>query len=160
MRRHRLSVRAVTSVGHKLPVDWEEKMASFKLFVENAKSGVELEHIGNMDEVPVSWIPVSFDITSNYTVDEKGSQDIRISTTGNEMFNIWLQDVWRKRKNSLFTSNSLLIYDSTRFHFTDQVKSVVKKYSKIAVIPAGLTKKLQPLDLSVNKSFKSKMRTK
>lgn len=132
MRRHRLSVRAVTSVGHKLPVDWEEKMASFKLFVENAKSGVELQHIGNMDEVPVS-----FDITSNYTVDEKGSQDIRISTTGNEkcnftvvktipketfpkgiimkvnskvrmnqeMFNIWLQEVWRKRKNSLFSSN-------------------------------------------------------
>jgi hypothetical protein len=108
-----------------------------------------------MDEVPVSWIPVSFDITSNYTVDEKGSQDIRISTTGNEkcnfivvlcvtsdggkctpmvifkrktmpketfpkgiivkinskgwmnqqMFNIRLQEVWRKRKNSLFSSN-------------------------------------------------------
>ncbi len=66
MRRHRLSVRAVTSVDHKLPVDWEEKMASFKLFVENAKSDVELEHIGNMDEVPVS-----FHITINYTVDEK-----------------------------------------------------------------------------------------
>jgi hypothetical protein len=82
MRRHRLSVRAVTSVGQKLPVDWEEKMASFKLFVENAKSGVELQHIGNMDEVPVS-----FHITSNYTVDERGSQDIRISTTGNEKCN-------------------------------------------------------------------------
>jgi transposase-like protein len=82
MRRHRLSVRAVTSVGQKLPVHWEEKMASFKLFVENAKSGVELQHFGNMDEVPVS-----FHITSNYTVDEKGSQDIRISTTGNEKCN-------------------------------------------------------------------------
>jgi hypothetical protein len=77
-----------------------------------------------------------------------------------EMFNIWLQEVWRKRKNSLFSSNSLLIYDSARSHLTDEVKSLVKKCSKIAVIPAGLTKKLQPLDLSVNKSFKSKMRTK
>jgi hypothetical protein len=32
---------------------------SCKLFIENAKSGVELEHIGNMDEVPVSWISIS-----------------------------------------------------------------------------------------------------
>ncbi len=41
---------------------------------------------------------------------------------------------------------SLLIYDSARSHLTDEVKSLVNKHSKIAVIPVGLTKKLQPLD--------------
>jgi hypothetical protein len=33
------------------------------------------------------------------------------------------------------------------------------KYSKLAIIPSGLTKKIQPLDLSVNKSFESKLRS-
>ena len=40
------------------------------------------------------------------------------------------------------------------------MKKTVKKYSKIAFILGGLTNKLQPLDLSVNKSFKNKMRNK
>ncbi len=33
MKRHNLSVRAVTSVGQKLPQDWEEKVAAFKLLI-------------------------------------------------------------------------------------------------------------------------------
>ena len=32
MKRHRLSVRASTAVGQKLPEDWEEKMKTFKAF--------------------------------------------------------------------------------------------------------------------------------
>ena len=55
---------------------------------------------------------------------------------------------------------SLLIYDAAKSHLTDEVKREVKKYSKLAVIPGGLTKLLQPLDLSVNKSFKDKMKMK
>ena len=39
MKRHGLSVRAVTSVGQSLPPDWETKMASFKIFVETNKAG-------------------------------------------------------------------------------------------------------------------------
>jgi hypothetical protein len=51
-----------------------------------------------------------------------------------------------------------LIYDSHRSHLTPEVKKVVEKHSILAVIPGGLTKVLQPLDLTANKSFKSKMR--
>jgi hypothetical protein len=41
---------------------------------------------------------------------------------------------------------------------TEQVKSAVQKHTKLAVIPVGLTKFLQPLDIAVNKSFKSHLR--
>jgi hypothetical protein len=79
MKRHRLSVSAVTSIGQNLSSDWEDQMASFKLFVDYTKSGIDFQHIGNMDEVPVS-----FDMAGNYTVDKKGTQDIKTRTTGHE----------------------------------------------------------------------------
>ena len=43
-------------------------------------------------------------------------------------------------------------------HLTEGVKAVANKHAKIAVIPGGMTKLLQPLDISVNKSFKSRIR--
>jgi transposase-like protein len=75
-----------------------------------------------------------------------------------EIMGQWLEKVWRRRKGSFFKPKSLLIYDSHRSHLTPDIKQLVQKYSQLAVIPGGLTKKLQPLDLSVNKSFKNKIR--
>jgi hypothetical protein len=79
-----------------------------------------------------------------------------------EIIREWLEEVWRVQKNAFFKSNakSLLIWNSATPHITEDVKAVVKKYSHLAVIPRGLTKKVQPLDISVNKSFKSKLRNK
>ncbi len=82
MKRHHLSVRATTSVGQKLPIDWEEKLASFKLFVDNKKAGIEAQHIENMDEVPVS-----FDMVGNHTIDNKGAKEVKITSTGHEKSN-------------------------------------------------------------------------
>jgi transposase-like protein len=205
MKRNRLSVRAITSVGQPLPSDWEEKAEVFRNYVSQLKSDVELAQFGNMDEVAVS-----FDIPDSRTVDETGKEDIILTTTGAEKCNFtvvlcctadggkcdpmvifkrktmpkeqfpkgivvtvspkgwmtqevmteWLDRVWRKRKGAFFSRKSLLIYDSHRSHLTPEVKKIVEKYSQLAVIPGGLTKKLQPLDLSANKSFKSKMRNK
>jgi hypothetical protein len=202
MKGHNLRIRAVTSIGQKLPHDWETKMASFKCFVEAKIKGINLHQIGDMDEVPMS-----FDMPSNFTVDRKGAQDMKISTTGAEKCCLtvvlcvtadggklpsfvifkretipkedfpkgvvvsanqkgwmtkesmleWLESVWRKRENSFFKPKSLLIYDSAPSHLTDEVKIKVKTYSKLAVIDGGLTKLSQPLDISVNKSFKSKI---
>jgi DDE superfamily endonuclease len=73
---------------------------------------------------------------------------------------IWLNKVWRRRPRSFMNPPSILILDSCRAHLTENVKREINKYSKMAVIPAGLTKKLQPLDISVNRSFKSKLRKK
>lgn len=81
MKRNSLSVRAVTSVGQRLPANWEQRVAEFRTFLTDVRKYVRLKDLGNMDEVPVS-----FDMPSRYTVDTRGSQDISIATTGK----IWL----------------------------------------------------------------------
>ena len=44
-------------------------------------------------------------------------------------------------------------------HLTDAVKVKVKKTkSELDVIPDGLNKKLQPLDIGINRSFEAKLR--
>jgi hypothetical protein len=52
----------------------------------------------------------------------------------------------------------MLILDSFRGHIVNSVKNrLVEKNTNIAVIPGGCTSKLQPLDIAINKSFKSKV---
>jgi hypothetical protein len=46
---------------------------------------------------------------------------------------------------------------SCRAHITPEIKTIVNKYSKMAIIPGGLMKKLPPLDIMVNKSFKHQL---
>ncbi|GFV37974.1 pogo transposable element with KRAB domain [Trichonephila clavipes] len=71
----------------------------------------------------------------------------------------WLQTIWRKRKNSFFRPKAFLIMDSMKSHVSENVKNALKSASaKIAIIPGGLTKKLQPLDVGINRLFKSKVR--
>ncbi|KAJ1144883.1 hypothetical protein NDU88_011177 [Pleurodeles waltl] len=46
-----------------------------------------------------------------------------------------------------------------RSHLTATVKNQVKQMnSELAIIPGGLTKELQPLDIGVNRAFKVKLR--
>jgi len=54
---------------------------------------------------------------------------------------------------------SLLVLDSFAGHITDIVKCrFSEKNTNLAVIPSGLTSKVQPLDVAINKSFKAKVR--
>ena len=48
--------------------------------------------------------------------------------------------------------------NSARSHITDSVKEEIQISSKVAVIPGGLTKFLQPLDISVNKLLKENLK--
>jgi hypothetical protein len=59
----------------------------------------------------------------------------------------------------LVPDKRLLILDSFRGHLTDTIKDTCDGKDIVrAVIPGGMTKYLQPLDLTVNKSFKSKVK--
>ncbi len=54
---------------------------------------------------------------------------------------------------------NILILDSFRGHLTDEIGVACHDTNTLrAVIPGGLTSQLQPLDLTVNRSFKCKMR--
>jgi hypothetical protein len=82
MKRNNLSVRFSTSVGQKLPFDWEGKVAKFRLYLTENLFGVDSCHFGNMDEVSVS-----FDVPSSRNVNLKGAKEVSVATTGHEKSN-------------------------------------------------------------------------
>lgn len=206
MKRKKLSVRTRTTVGQKLPANWQEKKASFLKYTAEIINlqGLNEGQIINMDEVPLS-----FDCPSNRTVSGTGEKTVSITTTGHEkssftcilacaangqklkplvifkrktipkgdfsadvlvlanekgwmneeIMHQWLEEVFRKRKGAFFQPKAVLILDSMRAHLLESVKEKCKKMSTtLAVIPGGLTKVLQPLDLVVNRIFKNSMR--
>jgi len=79
---------------------------------------------------------------------------------GRNMMHVWLNSCYRKRPGGFFRiKKALLIIDSIRPHLTEDVKKKVSEENTIPVIiPGSLTKILQPLDISVNKSFKTNLR--
>jgi transposase-like protein len=86
---------------------------------------------------------------------------IRVNPEGwmneNEML-WWVENIWTKCANRGNNPRSLLVLDSFSAHKTDAVKQrFCEKRTNLAVIPGGLTSRLQPLDVSLNRSFKSKV---
>ena len=72
-----------------------------------------------------------------------------------EVMSEWLKVCWRKRPGSIFNPEGLLIMDSRAEHKTEKIKKTIKEQrSQLAIIPGGLTCKLQPLDVGVNHAFK------
>jgi DDE superfamily endonuclease. len=70
----------------------------------------------------------------------------------------WVENVWRRRANLGSNLRSLLVLDSFTAHKMDSVKRHFhEKNTDMAVIPGGLTSRLQPLDVSLNKAFKAKV---
>uniref|UniRef100_A0A0K0FPY8 DDE-1 domain-containing protein n=1 Tax=Strongyloides venezuelensis TaxID=75913 RepID=A0A0K0FPY8_STRVS len=108
-----------------------------------------------MDEVPLS-----FNMPWRYTVNKKKIQDVSLRTTGNDKCGFTVLDqCWKRRPHaSTNSSQCLLILDFATSHFTNMSKKVIQQHTKIAVIPAGMTKLLHPLDFSVNKSFKANLK--
>ena len=67
---------------------------------------------------------------------------------------LWVEKIWRSSKKK-----RLLVWDSFQAHLVDSVKQAVRQTNTdIAVIPGGLTNILQPLDVSLNKPFKDRLR--
>jgi len=70
----------------------------------------------------------------------------------------WIENVWTKCAR-LSNSQLLLVLDSFSAHLINSVKRCFdKKNTNLAIIPEELTSRLQPLDVSVNKLFKTKVR--
>ena len=78
MRWNRLSVHSRTTVGQKLPNDWEEKVTNFRQFVSQRKDelNIQADCILNMDEVPMS-----LDAPYSRTVNTTRAESIPVSTT-------------------------------------------------------------------------------
>uniref|UniRef100_A0A8C3UMK4 HTH CENPB-type domain-containing protein n=1 Tax=Catharus ustulatus TaxID=91951 RepID=A0A8C3UMK4_CATUS len=206
MKRRQLSIRTRTTVCQRLPVDYEEKVVSFRSYCKSkiTENNIEAKHIINMDEVPLT-----FDMPLTRTVEKTGTPTVPVRTTGNEktsftvvlgvssdgqklspmvifkrktfpkekfpngivvavntkgwmhedVMKTWLKEVYARAPQRFFKVPGLLVLDSMCAHKTDSVKALVEQMnSKLTVIPGGLTKELQPLDISVICSFKAKLR--
>ena len=64
------------------------------------------------------------------------------------------------RPNAFFDKTAMLVLDSMTSHKDEEVRRLFKTQHDtiLAVIPGGLTKKLQPLDITVNRVFKLHIR--
>ena len=70
----------------------------------------------------------------------------------------WTENIWSKRSQRGSNPRSLLVLDSFSAHKTEVVKKRFHEKTNITIILGGLTSKLQPLDVSLNKPFKAKVR--
>lgn len=76
-----------------------------------------------------------------------------------EVMGVWIEKCLRTRPGSFFKKKSLLVFDAMTAHKEPSVQKQINAVgAHIAVIPGGLTCKLQPLDVSVNHPFKTFVR--
>ncbi|CAG8511982.1 5357_t:CDS:2 [Scutellospora calospora] len=164
MHRNNFSNRRCTTIAQRLPEDLEPKRDEFlsNILYHRMRYNYPLALIGNMDETPLA-----FDMPSNYTLEETGAQTVGICTTSYEKSNFtgivvranpsgymngdemifWIENIWNRRASLSINPRSLLVLDAFSGHLTDSVKNRFnEKNTNMAVIPEGLTKKLQPLD--------------
>uniref|UniRef100_K7GC97 HTH CENPB-type domain-containing protein n=1 Tax=Pelodiscus sinensis TaxID=13735 RepID=K7GC97_PELSI len=73
----------------------------------------------------------------------------------------WLQTVWAKRPCGLKRKRSLVVLDAFQCHCMLSIKKRLQQdKTDLAIIPGGMTKMLQPLDVTVNKPMKDALRRK
>ena len=80
----------------------------------------------------------------------------------NDIMLDWIDKVYKPYifKDPLLGS-SLLIIDKASSHICDEViESCTENYMNISILPAGTTSVLQPLDISINKIFKTFIKEK
>nr|XP_006817663.1 PREDICTED: pogo transposable element with KRAB domain-like [Saccoglossus kowalevskii] len=165
--RHSLSTHQRTSIGQKLPPDFEETVILFHRFVIRLREQHQypLSDIYNMDETPLR-----FDMPGNKTLEHTGVKTVHIKTTGNEKkVSLWcsqllpmgqrcLDYIRRTFPHREDDSRRLSVWDSCTVHLTDNVKAALRERNiDVAVIPGGLTSILQPLDIGINKPIKETM---
>lgn len=120
MTRSDLSIRRRTHIAQKLPSDFEDQLTKFQSFIINLrkKHHYSLSQIGNADQTPLT-----FDMPSGTTIDQKGAKTVTIKTTGNEKnrFTVMLgcnilkgfNQLFKKHKEEKYLQNKkkLLIHE-------------------------------------------------
>jgi hypothetical protein len=70
----------------------------------------------------------------------------------------WLNIVWSHWLGAFLNQPSMLVLDAFKGQVTDSMKDKICKMKSDLVIPGGMTSVLQPMDLSINKTFKDRLR--
>ncbi|KAK6320151.1 hypothetical protein J4Q44_G00092580 [Coregonus suidteri] len=168
MKRRNLSIRTRTTVSQQLPKDYQEKLVTFRAYCKNkiTEKKIRPEHITNMDEVPLT-----FDIPVNRTVEKTGTSTVSVRTTGNEKSSFTVVLACQANGQKLppmiiFKRKTLpkenfpagVVIKASPKGWMDEENMMKQTNSELAVIPGGLTKELQPLDIGVNRAFKARLR--
>ena len=71
----------------------------------------------------------------------------------------WADNVWKKHAFFKCKTDTMLVMDAMTAHLTEDVTNRLKQIkTHLSIIPCGMTRKLQPLDVSINKPVKDYLR--
>jgi len=71
----------------------------------------------------------------------------------------WLKIAWARRPRAFLNQPSMLVLDAFKGHLTDSVKNKLRKMNtELLVILGEMTSVLQPMDISINKPLKYRLR--
>ncbi|NXW75657.1 POGZ protein, partial [Hirundo rustica] len=78
-----------------------------------------------------------------------------------ELMELWAARVWRKHAECRGASRGMLVLDCHRAHLSEEVLAVLSAAGTLpAVIPAGCSSRIQPLDVCVKRSLKNFLQKK
>ncbi|NWT63368.1 POGZ protein, partial [Erythrocercus mccallii] len=78
-----------------------------------------------------------------------------------EIMELWAARVWRKHAECRGSSKGMLVLDCHRTHLSEEVLAVLSAAGTLpAVIPAGCSSRIQPLDVCVKRSLKNFLQKK
>ena len=67
---------------------------------------------------------------------------------------LWIEKIWERHPGGLIKKKACLVYNMFKTHLMESIRRKLKLVNTdVALIPAGLTGQLQPLDVSINKAI-------